>query len=90
MLQPLRSRAASGGEVMVDVRCPECQACMQLAVGTAEAARLDRAHADARRELVDAYHRSVIENMESLAFCLHIALDRDLLSADDFAPRRAA
>ena len=75
---------------MLDVRCPECQMWMQLTVGVEEAAALDRHQADARRELVDSYHRSVVENMESLAFCLHIALDRDLLSADDFAPPRAA
>ncbi len=90
LLQPLRSRASQGGEVMVDLRCPECNAWMQLSVGTEEAEALDRAQADGRRELVDAYHRTVIESMESLAFCLHIALDQDLVGADDFAPRRVA
>ena len=75
---------------MVDLRCPECGALVQASVGRAEAAALERAQADGRRELVDAYHRSVVESMESLAFCLGIALDRDLVGADDFAPRRAA
>ncbi len=90
LLQPLRSRASKGDEVMVDLRCPECNAWLQLAVRPAEAEELDRAQADGRRELVDAYHRSVIESMESLAFCLHIALDQDLVGADDFAPRSRA
>jgi predicted nucleic acid-binding protein len=75
---------------MIDLRCPECNAWMQMAVGSAEAAELDRIQADGRRELVDAYHQSVVDSMESLAFCLHIALDQDLVGADDFAPRRAA
>ena len=90
LLQPLRSRACKGGEVMVDLRCPECNAWLQLAVGEAEAEALDQADADGRRLLVDAYHQSVVDSMESLAFCLHIALDQDLVGADDFAPRRAA
>jgi hypothetical protein len=74
---------------MVDLRCPECNAWMQLAVAADEAEALELAQAQGRRELVDAYHRSVVESMESLAFCLHIALDQDLVGADDFAPRRA-
>jgi len=32
----------------------------------------------------------VTENMEALAACLGPALDRDLIGADDFAPRPAA
>ena len=76
--------------MMVDLRCPECNSWCQLTCGTAEAEELDRRQADGRRELVDVYHRTVVESMESLAFCLGIALDQDLVGADDFAPRRAA
>ena len=88
LLQPLRSRAASGGEMMVDLRCPECFTWMQECCSRGELAELDRRQAAWRELLVDAYERSVAESMEALADCLGLALELDLVGADDFAPRR--
>ena len=90
LLQPLRSRPADGGEMMVDLRCPECFTWMQECCSRAELEELDRAQAAWRAQLVDAYEQSVTESMEALASCLGMALELDLLGADDFAPRRAA
>ena len=72
---------------MVDLRCPECQAWVQETLSAADLRALDARQAALRRELVRAYERSVVESMEALAFCLGMALELDLLGADDFAPR---
>jgi hypothetical protein len=90
LLQPLRSRPGPGGEMLVDLRCPECFTWMQECCSRAELAALDKRQAAWRELLVDAYERSVAESMEALAVCLGAALELDLLGADDFAPRRAA
>ena len=90
LLQPLRSRPGEGDEMMVDLRCPECFTWMQECCTRAELEVLDKAQAAWRAQLVDAYERSVVESMEALASCLGIALELDLLGADDFAPRRVA
>ena len=92
LLQPLRSRPGSDGDMMVDLRCPECFTWMQESCTPAELADLDKRQAAWRELLVDAYERSVTESMEALAVCLAAALALDLVGADDFAPpqRRAA
>ena len=90
LLQPLRSRPGKGGDMLVDLRCPECFMWMQECCSRAELAELDKAQAAWRVLLVDASERSVTESMEALAGCLGAALERDLVGADDFAPRRAA
>ena len=90
LLQPLRSRPGPGGEMTVDLRCPECFMWMQEYCTRGELAELDKRQAATRELLVDAYEQSVVESMEALAFCLGTALELDLLGADDFAPRRVA
>ena len=90
LLQPLRSRPADQQEMTVDLRCPECFMWMQERCTRTDLAELDKHQAASRKQLVDAYEKSVVESMEALAFCLGTALELDLLGADDFAPRRAA
>ena len=90
LLQPLRSRPGTDGEMMVDLRCPECFMWMQECCTRGELAALDKRQAAWRELLVEAYERSVTESMEALIVCLAAALELDLVGADDFAPRRAA
>ena len=92
LLQPLRSRPGNDGQMLVDLRCPECFTWMQECCSRVDLAELDKAQAAWREQLVNAYERSVTESMEALAACLAAALELDLLGADDFAPppRRAA
>ena len=90
LLQPLRSRPGKGGEMLVELRCPECFMWMQECCTRAELAELDKRQAAWRELLVEAYERSVTESMEALAVCLGAALALDLVDADDFAPRKAA
>jgi hypothetical protein len=89
LLQPLRSRPAGDGDMLVDLRCPECFMWMQECCSRGDLAELDKRQAAWRELLVDAYERSVTESMEALAVCLGQALELDLVGADDFAPRRA-
>jgi hypothetical protein len=88
LLQPLRSRPRSSDEVLVDLRCPECEMWMQGSFTKADAEELDRLQSTCRDQIVTAYEQSVSESMRALAFNLATALELDLLSADDFAPPR--
>jgi hypothetical protein len=74
--------------MLVDLRCPECFTWMQECCTRGELVDLDKRQSECRREIVAAYERSVTESMEALAVCLGAALERDLVGADDFAPRR--
>jgi hypothetical protein len=89
-LQPLRCEPQGDQDVLVDLRCPECMTHLKAPYTRADMAELDRRQTEWRDEIVAAYERSVTENMEALAACLVPALDRDLIGADDFAPRPAA
>jgi hypothetical protein len=85
----MRCEARGEDEVVVDLRCSECAAWLQAGL-TREAMRdLDRRQADFRALMVSAYQASVKESMSALADCFAEALALDLVSADDFARRRA-
>jgi hypothetical protein len=90
LLQPLRSRPGGSGDMLVDLRCPECFTWMQECCTRGELVELDKQQAEWREAIVAEYERSVTESMEALAVCLGAAFERDLVGADDFAPRRAS
>ena len=89
-LQPLRCEPQGDSDILVDLRCPECLTHLQAPYSRADMAELDRRQSEWRDAIVAEYERSVTESMEALAACLGPALDRDLIGADDFAPRPAA
>jgi threonine synthase len=89
-LQPLRCEARAQDALALDLRCSECGDTVSVTCTKAEVRELDRLQAEWRREIVSAYERSVAEAMDALATCLGTALERDLIGADDFAPRRFA
>jgi hypothetical protein len=89
-LQPLRCEAKGEDEVLVDLRCPDCDTWMQAPHSREDMRELDRRQSEWRETIVAAYERSVTESMEALAACLVPALAQDLIGADDFAPRRVA
>ena len=76
--------------MVVDLRCSECAAGLSVTCSRAEVRELDRRQVEWREVMVAAYERSVAETMDALATCLAAALARDLIGADDFAPRRFA
>ena len=90
LVQPLRWKQRPAGDVLVELRCPECFVVAQAAHTTEQMAVLDRDQAACREVLVAAYEQAVAENMAALADALHEALARDLVGADDFAPRLRA
>ena len=90
LIQPLRWEQHADGEIIVELRCPECYCWMQCGHTQAEMRDLDRLHASYRDELRCAYEARVHENMTELADVLHVAFERDLLGPDDFRTRRAA
>ena len=89
-MQPLRTEKQKGGDLLVELRCPECFVVMQACHTAAEMADLDRRQSASREQIVAAYEQSVTESMEHLADTLAEAFARDLLGPDDFALRRAA
>lgn len=92
LVQPLGWQQHKSGELLVELRCPECFVVMQACHTAAEMQDLDRRQIASREQIVAAYERSVAESMQALADTLHEAFARDLLGPDDFAPplRRAA
>ena len=86
-MQPLRWTADVEKGVLVDLRCPECGQWRQGALTRAQMTDLDRDQARARKALQDSYERLVVESMEAEAVSLGMALELDLVGADDFAPR---
>src|SRR3954470_18718413 len=87
LVQPLRWQHHGSGELLVDLRCPECFVVVQASHTAQEMKDLDRRQAASREQIVAAYERAVSENMEAMATSLREALARDLVDADDFAPR---
>ncbi len=83
----MRWEQRADGEVLIELRCPECLVLSQVCRSATEMAELDRRQAETRARLVDAYEATVAENMALLADNLAEALRRDLVGADDFAPR---
>lgn len=92
LVQPLGWEKRKSGELLVQLRCPECFVVMQACHTAAEMEDLDRSQSASREQIVAAYERSVAESMEALADTLREAFARDLLGPDDFMPpvRRAA
>ena len=89
MAQPLGWVALEDGDALLDLRCPECQSCSRVPATAADLERLDREQTEWRADLVRLYELFVAEAMERLCECMVAALDLDLLTADDFRPRRA-
>lgn len=88
LVQPLRWEQRRRDELLVELRCPECYVVMQASHTAAEMEELDRRQTACRDQIRAAYDQAVTESMESLADALREALARDLVGADDFAPRR--
>src|SRR3954447_4374396 len=79
LVQPLRWQQRKSGELLVELRCPECEVVMQACHTPQEMEELDRRQSAGRDQIVAAYEASVTESMESLAQNLREALERDLV-----------
>ncbi len=88
LVQPLRWKERSDGEVLVELRCPECHTVTQACHSRQDMEELDRVQSRSRDAIRAAYEQSVLESMSALAARMHDALERDLIGPDDFAPPR--
>ena len=89
LLQPLRWEQLPNGDLDVRLRCPDCETCCRMTLAPAAMRDLDLRQTAERERLKAAYANSVSESMEALASSLTAAFARDLITADDFAPRHA-
>jgi hypothetical protein len=69
----------------MSLRCGACGSWAEVLVDDAAAQRFDRALDSAQDEMVVAADRLRVESMSAQAEALAVALDRDLIDADDFA-----
>jgi hypothetical protein len=75
----------SDGRVQLALRCGECWDETAGDYAAAEVAAYDHALVEARLELTALYRAVVRSNMRAEADRFRVALELDLLSADDFA-----
>jgi len=89
-VHPTRWQAQPDGAIALSLRCPECLSAMEGTFAATRVRELDRELASGRAQVRMAYDRTVRRNMYLELQVLRNALARDLLSADDFAPRTTA
>jgi hypothetical protein len=89
-VHPTRWQAQPNGTISLRLRCPECQVAMEGTFAAAAVRELDRELASGRALVRDAYERIVRRHMYQELQALRNALARDLIGADDFAPRNTS
>ena len=87
-VHPTQWQAQPDGGISLRLRCPECLAAMQGTFPAARVRELDRELTAGRALVREAYERVVRRHMYQELQSLRNALARDLISADDFLPRR--
>ena len=70
----------------IALRCGACGACGEQLVTNAVASEFDRELDRARDEIVVEADRMALEILSTQADALAVALERDLIGVDDFAP----
>jgi hypothetical protein len=86
-VHPIHWQAQPDGAIALRLRCPECQVAMEGTFPASRVRELDRELAAGRAAVRDCYDRTVRRHMYQELQFLRNALARDLISADDFAPR---
>jgi hypothetical protein len=87
-VQPTEWKVLPSGRVSLALRCPDCLTWMSGTFAAERVRALDRTLVDGRRELRTLYARIVRENMYRELQALRMALELDLVGADDFAAAR--
>ena len=89
LLQLEAWKEGGDGAMTLRLRCPECFVRIVGDFDASQVARLDRALAEARNEMLAIYQAAVSENIRHEAALMSRALALDLIGADDFAAPRA-
>jgi hypothetical protein len=87
LVHPTQWQAQPDGEIALHLRCPECLTAMEGTFAAVRVRELDRELAAGRAEVRESYERAVRRHMYQELQVLRAGLVRDLISADDFAPR---
>ena len=90
LLQLEAWKESRDGGMTIRLRCPECFVRIVGDFDATQVARLDRAAAEARLEMMAVYQAVVCENLGHEAALMSRALALDLIGADDFGARGKA
>jgi hypothetical protein len=90
LVQPLGWKELPGGDVLINLRCPECLVVTTESFGARELAELDESLVESRKSIMADYDLVLRHNMSELLGCFARALELDLIGPDDFRPRPAA
>jgi hypothetical protein len=86
-VHPTQWEVQADGAITLKLRCPECLAAMQGTFPASMVRELDRELSAGRALVQDSYERVMRRHMYQELLALRNALERDLISADDFRPR---
>lgn len=89
LVQPQGWRELPHGDVILELRCPECQARLTGSFEHDQIAEYDEALVKSRESIVADYEAIVRHNMAELSQTFSRALELDLIDADDFVGRIA-
>jgi hypothetical protein len=90
LVHPTEWQVQPGGEISLQLRCPECLTGMEGTFAAPRVRELDRELAAGRAAVRECYERAVRRHMYDELQALRNGLTRDLISADDFRPRSRA
>lgn len=85
-VQPQGWKELPGGDFRLHLRCPECRVWMIGRFEQARVAAYDHSLVSGREAILAEYEALVRHNMEELARSFAMALERDLIGPEDFAP----
>jgi hypothetical protein len=84
-VQPLEWRERPGSGIVLVLRCPECEQQVEGEFSTERVREYDLALRDGRKRLRQWHRALAAQNMRDAGEALVAALERDLITADDFA-----
>jgi hypothetical protein len=84
LVQPQGWRELPGGDLFLQLRCPECLVVTSGAFAQERVAEYDATLIEGRESMYAAYEAAVRHNMEELSEHFRRALELDLIGADDF------
>ncbi len=84
LVQPQGWKELPNGDLMLQLRCPDCMIVIAGSFAADQVARFDAELVRGRAQVERAYRAIVRENMSELSVCFSRALELDLIGPDDF------
>jgi hypothetical protein len=86
LVHPVQWQALPDGDISLKLRCPECLVAMEGTFAVARVRELDRELAAGRAAVRESYDSAVRRHMYQELQSFRMALQLDLIGADDFLP----